>query len=553
MLNLLLDGHGEYVFPTDLSQKFTIGGVTKPYPVYRVRLDKLFYNDQNDRIATWISQFKSERGDNAFETLSREEYNAVIEGFIVQSNGEAIEKTRNNIALVQQRQPGVILADGRVIDGNRRFTCLRQLAKNDEEFNWFETVILNTTIENNKKQIKMLELAIQHGEEQRVDYNHIDRLVGVYQDLIETKLLTVEEYAESTNESENEVKKKMEHAQLLIEFLEFIHMPKQYHVARDYQVYSVIVELLPILRKCSTLEMRTKVKETVFTNVMMHSVPDWKKYMRNLSAMMDTGFFMTYMKEQERISGALKEDLEEGAFSSKKELEVFISNHDDAKEDLQASLDKSVLKAKKFETRNRPSRVVSKSISMLKDVDTKIFDKLTDLEKENLQGQLDRLTTIVKGIDSKVNDGPEMANPESIAPTCVEQGSGVADRDLDKRWYIACARPDEPCVRCLNLGVPITNLSFSVILQVDDAKLGQKNEFLYRTFFLDENKIPLGETREILLTSGTETKTLFSLESKVSQMKQCYLALQSVEDEEQHLQQLIPLDVKIAFFADFDF
>ena len=74
MINLLRDGQGDYVIKTSLSQKFTINGRTKAYPVYRVRLDKLFYNDQNDRIATWISQYKSEHGAEAFSALDREEY-----------------------------------------------------------------------------------------------------------------------------------------------------------------------------------------------------------------------------------------------------------------------------------------------------------------------------------------------------------------------------------------------------------------------------------------------------------------------------------------------
>ena len=78
MINLLRDGQGDYVIKTSLSQKFTINGRTKAYPVYRVRLDKLFYNDQNDRIATWISQYKSEHGVEAFSALDREEYNEII-------------------------------------------------------------------------------------------------------------------------------------------------------------------------------------------------------------------------------------------------------------------------------------------------------------------------------------------------------------------------------------------------------------------------------------------------------------------------------------------
>lgn len=548
MVDLLHDGQNEYVLKTGLSQKFTINGKTQAYPVYRIRLDKLFYNDQNDRISTWISQYKSEHGADAFSQLDRKAYNSIIEGFIVQSNEAAIEKTRNNIELVQQRQPGVILPDGRVIDGNRRFTCLRQLAKKDEQFNWFEAVILDTSIETGKKQIKMLELAIQHGEEQRVDYNNIDRLVGVYQDIVETQLLTIEEYASSTNESVAEVKKKVEYALLLVEFLEYIHMPRQYHVARDYQMYSIIVELLPLLRKCSTPEMQQKIKNAVFTNVMMHSIVDGKKYMRNLSSMMDSGFFMTYMREQERIGEGLREQLDGETFASKKELDAFVCDHEETVEDLQTSLDRTVLKAKKHETRNKPSQIVSKSITMLRDVDTNIFEKLTDLEKENLKGQLDRLTTIVSGFDSMIdpNEGAPEKAAARVTSTVVRKNEQKAE---PKRYYIAKRHLDEPFVRCLSVGRPITSLNASVELMAEaDGAVSAK----YRAFFVDADNEPLCDIKDISLNAGASVKILFSLAGKASRQAQCYLALKSEKDGEDELQQLIPFDVKIAFDADFD-
>jgi hypothetical protein len=98
MQNLLRDGLGTVVEATGLSRKLTIDGTTKAYPVYRVKLNQLFYNDQNDRIATWISQYKSEHGIDAFNSLDREAYNAIIEQFIIQSNEAAIEKTLMNIS-----------------------------------------------------------------------------------------------------------------------------------------------------------------------------------------------------------------------------------------------------------------------------------------------------------------------------------------------------------------------------------------------------------------------------------------------------------------------
>ena len=135
----------EIVELTGLSRKLTINGETLAYPVYRVRLDKLYYNDRNDRILTWISQYKDENGVEDLSALSREEYNRIIEAFIVKSNPASLEKTRNSIALTNQREPGVTLSDGRIIDGNRRFTCLRMLQREDPSINYFETVILSGT------------------------------------------------------------------------------------------------------------------------------------------------------------------------------------------------------------------------------------------------------------------------------------------------------------------------------------------------------------------------------------------------------------------------
>lgn len=556
LYNLLSSDNESFVQKTGMSKKITINGVTKAYPVYKVRLDMLFYNDQNDRIATWISQYKSENGIDAFARLDREKFNAVIEQFIVQSNEAAIEKTQMNISLVNQREPGVTLSDGRIIDGNRRFTCLRRLAKENEDFGWFETVILDTTIESDKKQIKMLELAIQHGEEQRVDYNHIDRLVGVYQDIVETELLTIEEYASSTNESVAEVKKKVEYALLLVEFLEFIHMPKQYHIARDYQMYSIIVELIPILRKCSTPEMRQKVKNAVFTNVMMHSIVDGKKYMRNLNSMMDTGFFMTYMREQERIGSSLVDDLNESMPTSKKDIDLFVSTHEEAAEALQLSLDKSLLKAKKQETRSRPSQIVSKSISLLKDVDTNIFEKLNEGEKDNLRGQLSRLSTVVDRFDTIINDeqpsdGSALTEEVSAPITVVKKV--VNNVNAKPRFFIAKRHIDEPVVRCVSLGKAITNLVITLEFELDCCSPEQKNEVVYRAFFINETNEIVSDAKEIKIACGEQTRVMFTLFPKVSSVTSCFLALQSSNDALDELQQLIPFEVKISFTSDFDF
>src|SRR5690625_5425825 len=106
---LLTEGiQKNYVIPTEYSRKLTIDGHTDSYQVFKIRLDQLFYNDQNDRIATWVSKYKAE---NNIDTLNvdDEQYNNIIENFIYKINHKAIDKTKNNIELVSQREQRDVL------------------------------------------------------------------------------------------------------------------------------------------------------------------------------------------------------------------------------------------------------------------------------------------------------------------------------------------------------------------------------------------------------------------------------------------------------------
>ena len=541
-MNLLAITDTAVVKKTALTRKLTLGGITKTYPVYSVRLDVLFYNDQNDRIATWITQYKNESGDISFSEDRREEYNKIIERFIISSNPAAIEKTKNNIALVNQREPGVVLSDGRIIDGNRRYTCLRLLsAERADEHMFFETVILDDTAQNNQKQIKMLELAIQHGEEQRVDYSQIDMAIGAYHDIIETQLLTIDEYAQSTNESIPEVRKRLEVAQLIIDFLSFMNVPKQYHIAREMHVYDAFYELLPILKKCDSERMRTDVTTSVFNNLMMGSFSDQRKYIRNLKGMMDTGFFASYINKQNRINEELSEKRAAAGIRTKKDLDAFVKENEDATEDLQISMDRSLLQTKKAQTKSKPSQIVSKSLSMLMDIDTRIFDKLSEDEKDKLHTQLHRLTDAVSLIDEEVMPAPSVADsaPKQEAPK--------------GRVYLAARHIDEPVVFCEKENFVITNLTFSLPFSAYRYSEIQAQRTTFLAQFVSEECEEISPLQEFEVCVGETTKVNFSLNASASSLKECYLLLKSFQDSQHEAQQITKYKINISFNVDFDF
>ena len=539
----------EFVQETNLTRKITLDGKTKAYPVFKVRLDLLYYNDQNDRIATWISQYKGEHGADALNDLTREEYNSIIESFIVKSNPAAIEKTKNNIELVNQREPGVVLLDGRVIDGNRRFTCLRKLAEKDEKFSFFETVILEKDIEHSKKQIKMLELEIQHGEESKVDYNPMDRLVGVYQDIVESGLLTVEEYAAATNESVADVKRRVEQANLMIEFLEFINMPKQYYVARDYQLGSIMPEIPKVLRRCENDEIRQQAKELIFTNLMMKSADDNARYIREIVKMIDNGFFAAYLKEQNRIRDNVKERLEEDQPETLEELKTFVKQNDDITDELIVSKEKSLLKSKKKETRNKPSQIISKSITMLRDVDTNIFEKLTDSEKEKLKTQIDKLVTVADRFDTIVSDD-EGNNDYSKPGTIKTIEKTESSRSVYKPAVI---KPEVPDIICLDQGKSITNLGFK--MEFAGLKLPRtiEDSYDYEILFIDRDHNSLSDTYEVRVSADTVTDVRCQLQSKASLCEEIYMIIKYAKDDEHPILKMIPFKIDVAFAADFDF
>ena len=526
---------------TNLSRKLTLGGVTKAYPVYRVRLDLLYFNDQNDRIATWITQYKNDPSKPDFTSLTGEAYNSVIQQFIIDSNPAAIEKTKNNIALVNQREPGVVLKDGRIIDGNRRFTCLRMLHETDPAFNYFETVILDDSGENSQKQIKMLELAIQHGEEQRVDYNLIDLAVGAYHDIVETKLLTLEEYASSTNETQSEVKKRLEIAELIIEFLEFMGVPKQYHIARNMQVYSVFFEMVPLMRRCETEEAKAALKSSVFSNTMMTTFVDQKKYIRSVRAMMDSGLFPSYIKRQQRICEELEERKEEFGIKTEHDLKEFVRENEELREDLQISMDRSLTQAKKAQTKSRPSQLVSKSLSMLMDIDTRIIDKLTEAEKDKLTSQLTRLSDAVSLISAEVD-------PESPSPKREVQTS-----KLPNRLYAAVHPEGEPFVFCEKPRITITNLSFSLPFTAEFQNADEIDSAEYIASFVNDEYENLSPVQQFRVCVGETTKVYFTLNAAASSLDHCFLVLRSSKDAYDEAQSIIRCQIKIAFQVESDF
>lgn len=396
---------------TDLTTRLTVDGITDTYDVYKIKLDKLYYNDQNDRIATWISKYKADNDLKSFDLSNREEYNEIIANFIKESDEKAFKKTKNNIKALGQTEPAVILRDGRVIDGNRRFTCLRDLAKEDSKFNYLDAIIINKDIQDSKKEIKLLELYLQHGREERVGYNPIDRLVGVYNDVIKNNLITVEEYAKNTEQTANEVKKMIDRANLMVEFLEFIDMPEHYYLARDWDLDGPLGEITAVLNKIKTEEEREDLKNIIFTNIAAKPNTDMTRYIRKIKNLVNTPQFRPFIEDNLELCEKFLEKFDGAEEKTVEFINKEVRGDEELRDELRNTYDKYQEKVKKRNSINAPKNQIEKAIDALQNIDFEMVLRLNDeSDYPQFLSSLEMLEEEVKNIKNEVYGNVSSSN-----------------------------------------------------------------------------------------------------------------------------------------------
>ena len=246
----------------------TIGGKTKDYPVYKFPLEYLYYNDQNGRINTVYHQYISNHGKLTPE-IGDSKYNEIFEKFIFESKKQVLKDTQISISEKGQQEPGVILSDGRVIDGNRRFTALRRIQKETKIQQYFEAVILSFDISNkiDEKKIKELELDLQLGRQERVSYDPIDRIFDVYNTIEVQKLMTPEEYKKASGAGNTKgINKDLRLADLIIKFLSIVAPNEnpidKFYLARELKLDGPLEDIERTINKLK------KDKETITQNVL---------------------------------------------------------------------------------------------------------------------------------------------------------------------------------------------------------------------------------------------------------------------------------------------
>ena len=211
----------------------------------------------------------------------------------------------------------------------------------------------------------------------------------------------MDEYAASTNESVSEVKKRIEVAGVVNEFLNYIKLPEQYHVAREFQIYSLFQEMMAPLRQLADNE-KQQLKVIAFNNAMMHAMPDQRKFIRDIKGLIKNGTYTSYFEEQQTWNKAIQDEYAAIEVHSKADVDKFAEEHANITEELQLSMERALLRSRSQQLKAKPAENVSKSIALMMEVDPRQFGRMNGEEKETLRGELEELAKIVEGFKNLI-------------------------------------------------------------------------------------------------------------------------------------------------------
>lgn len=383
MMNLL-DNISNGDFEEVGTKTLDLKGETNTYKTYRIPLDMLKYNRKNDRIASFMTEIEATNQDITEDK---------IESFIFDSAPADNKKTMANIKATRQRESAVVMSDGTVIDGNRRFTCLRKLSRetNDDKYGHIIAVVLDKS-KYEDKDVKKLELQIQNLEE-KVSYNPIDRYVGVYRNLMaENKEFTISEYAQDSNQSVGKVQDDIIMAGIMIDFLDFIGKPLQFNFAREQKLDGTLNEMKKIVKsKGMDEERKQAIKETCFSAFM--SGYDSKK-IRSLidSCKNDKVFTEDKINDAKKINAETYQSFHDDGYLNKETKQSVSDFSKDIIEEFALSKEK-----------NKEEKLVDVALNNISKVDIDDVNHMSSELKSNFINKLNQLKNKVDNLSEFIN------------------------------------------------------------------------------------------------------------------------------------------------------
>ena len=210
-------------------------GERKSFDVWEIPMECLIYNQYNGRIGSVVKSYEKQNHKLNPELTDDA---ALIEKFLWQSKADKNEKTMGSLRQVGQLKFGIVTSDGVIVDGNRRVSLMNKILSDaratQEEKNrckFFRAVILpeNAT----KKDILQLETSFQMGEDEKVDYNPIEKYLKCKD--LEDAGFTRDEIANFMGIKKKDIDTNLEILSLMDEYLSFYEYDGIYTMAEGHE------------------------------------------------------------------------------------------------------------------------------------------------------------------------------------------------------------------------------------------------------------------------------------------------------------------------------
>ncbi|EMF0260466.1 RNA polymerase subunit sigma-70 [Enterococcus hirae] len=388
----------------------------QPYDgtTYMIPLEYLYYNDQNGRIGVSLSEYESINGP--LEAGHNEDYNNAIQEMLISGGGEKTKKEmqvlKRDMSIKGQQEAGYVLLDGRVIDGNRRFTAKRMLEQDPavSEPQFYEAVILDDLSMQNhtdQKLIKSLELQIQFGKLDKVDYNPIDRSIDAYKTIKVNNIMNAKDYAEYAGLKVPEVNKRLLEAELIVRFLDFANAsPDNYALAKQLDLDGPLQDLVPQYKKFKNNENADQLLNSLFTKILQIrlSGEDYKsEYRQIVKNIIGTKEEEKFIDDMEDATDTVVDALDsKTVIRSNIELFTTLNSQEttSALSKVQTVSNRHSEAAKNKKERDEPAKLVSRAISALNSIDTQSVASLSNEDSTELIRSLDELQKLIDEIRS---------------------------------------------------------------------------------------------------------------------------------------------------------
>lgn len=179
----------QYAIKTARKHLIWYNGAKHELDVFRIPTKHLHFNIQNGRYADKMIQLKADNPSDDIDPKVpkwRKEISRMLRGEYpgTQEDHEPWERLREDIRGKSQLTPGVVIADGGVIDGNRRLSVLLSLAdseKNSTQYEYFDGVILPHDVSDQDRW--RIEAGIQLGKDEKHDYSSINKILKIKEGL----------------------------------------------------------------------------------------------------------------------------------------------------------------------------------------------------------------------------------------------------------------------------------------------------------------------------------------------------------------------------------